>query len=75
MFWANVTFLGIVTVPVAWVLFCQEYTNRGYIITRRYVLFLLVEPAFILLLLSGQMNSIIYFARRSFWTQRDPLWL
>ncbi|MBK9056169.1 MAG: hypothetical protein IPL78_36315 [Chloroflexi bacterium] len=48
LFWANVTFLGIVTVPVAWVLFCQEYTNRGYIITRRYVLFLLVEPAFIL---------------------------
>ena len=48
LFWANVTLLGIVTVPVAWLLFCQEYTNRGHIITRRYVLFLLAEPAFII---------------------------
>ncbi|MCL4867603.1 MAG: PAS domain-containing protein [Anaerolineae bacterium] len=47
LFWANITLLGIVVVPVAWVLFCLEYTNRGHLITRRNVLLLLAEPAFI----------------------------
>lgn len=48
LFWTNVTLLGIVVIPVAWVLFCQAYTNRDHIMTPRYVLSLLIEPAFVI---------------------------
>ncbi|MCL4867602.1 MAG: PAS domain-containing protein [Anaerolineae bacterium] len=49
IFWANINYLGIVTVPVAWLVFCLAYTNSQRIVPLRLVLLLLIEPAVILL--------------------------
>lgn len=49
IFWANIAYLGIVTVPVAWLVFCLVYTNSHRPIPLRLVLILLIEPAIIIL--------------------------
>lgn len=49
VFWANIAYLGIVTVPVAWLVFCLVYTNSHRPIPLRLVLILLIEPAIIIL--------------------------
>ena len=49
-FWAQMQYLGIVTVPVAWLAFVLQYTGRGKWLTRRNMAVLAVEPLLILLL-------------------------
>ena len=48
--WAQMQYLGIVTVPVAWLAFVFQYTGRGKWLTRRNMAVLVVEPLLILLL-------------------------
>jgi PAS domain S-box-containing protein len=48
LIWSNLTFLGVTTVPVAWLLFSLEYTDRTRWLTRRNIALLYVEPLIIL---------------------------
>jgi PAS domain S-box-containing protein len=44
IFWSKVSFLGIVTTPVMWVLFALEYTGRKSWITRWRIIALFIVP-------------------------------
>ena len=48
--WAKIGYLGIVTVPTAWVAFTLEYTGRGHWLTRRNLALLALVPVVTLLL-------------------------
>ena len=50
-FWANLKYLGIVTVPLFWMLFALLYTGRGRWVTRRALVLLAVIPAISLALI------------------------
>jgi PAS domain S-box-containing protein len=50
LFWTSFNFLGIVTVPVAWLAFALQYTGRGRWLTRRNLVLLAVVPFITLLL-------------------------
>jgi hypothetical protein len=43
-FWWNVTFLGIATTPVTFLVFALEYTGRGRWVTRARLAFLSIVP-------------------------------
>jgi PAS domain S-box-containing protein len=43
-FWSQITFLGIVTTPVVWLLFALEYTGRKNWITRQRIVALFIVP-------------------------------
>lgn len=45
LFWANVEWIGIVLLPVAWLWFCLEYTGRHSLVTRRTAALVLGVPA------------------------------
>lgn len=49
-FWTNVQYLGIVTVPVAWLAFALHYTGREKWLTPRNMIFLTIVPGLTLLL-------------------------
>ena len=49
LLWANVRYIGIVTVPTAWFLFALDYSGRQKWLTRRNLVLLAVEPALVLL--------------------------
>jgi len=49
LFWANVTYIGIVAAPVGWLFFSLEYTHPSKKITWRTAVPFLIEPAIILL--------------------------
>ncbi len=51
LFWANVTYIGIVAAPVCWLFFALEYTNPSKKITWRTAVPFLIEPAIILLVM------------------------
>lgn len=44
LFWANVQYLGIAALPVAWFLFALEYTNRTKWLVRKRIALLFVIP-------------------------------
>ncbi len=44
LFAANLEYVGITTVPAAWLSFVLEYTGRGKWLTRRNVLLMFIEP-------------------------------
>jgi len=50
LFWAKVRYLGIVTVPTAWLIFVFQYTGREKWLTARNVAMLALEPLAVLLL-------------------------
>ncbi|NJL57892.1 PAS domain-containing protein [bacterium] len=45
----RLTYVGIVVVPAAWLVFVMAYTGRDHWITRRRLLLLAIEPAVVLL--------------------------
>ncbi|MEA3342372.1 MAG: histidine kinase N-terminal 7TM domain-containing protein [Chloroflexota bacterium] len=51
LFWAKVRYLGIVTVPTAWLIFVLQYTGREKWLTVRNVAMLALEPLVVLLLI------------------------
>ncbi len=65
VFWASVQYVGVVTVPVAWVVFALRYTRRGGWISRRNLLLLSVVP-FVTLALVWTNG-----AHHLFWTKTD----
>jgi PAS domain S-box-containing protein len=48
--YAELQYLGIASVPLAWLAFTLQYTGRGAWLTRRKLALLLIEPLFTLLL-------------------------
>jgi PAS domain S-box-containing protein len=48
LFWANLTFLGIVLVPVSWFTFALSYTGHGAWLSRHRLLLLMAIPLAIL---------------------------
>lgn len=45
LFWANLQYLGILALPVMWLVFALEYTGRDKWLTRRNFVLLLIVPA------------------------------
>ncbi len=52
LFWADVQYLAVTTLPVWWVCFAWEYTGRNAWVTRRNVALLLIYPALALLIIA-----------------------
>ncbi|MEW5958806.1 MAG: histidine kinase N-terminal 7TM domain-containing protein [Chloroflexota bacterium] len=44
IFWAKVEYLGIVTLPLAWLAFALQYTGRSHWLTRRHSILLVIIP-------------------------------
>ena len=53
---------GIVTVPVAWLLFVLMYTNREYLLTRRNIFLLFVIPVISVLLVATDTMHHLYYS-------------
>lgn len=51
LFWAKIQYLGIVAIPLAWLLFALQYTGRDRWLAPRNLVFLAVVPITTLLLL------------------------
>lgn len=59
--WVNVSWIGVVIIPVAWLLFALEYTGRDHYIQPRYVAAISVVPAVtVLLALTGEYHNLLY---------------
>ncbi len=72
-FWAQMQYLGIVTVPVAWLAFVLQYTGRGKWLTRRNMAVLVVEPLLILLLVQTNDSHKLIWRDTSLITSGFPL--
>jgi len=61
VFWANVRWVGVVIIPVAWLLFALEYAGRDEYISVRSVAGLSVIPAItVFLALTGDFHDLLY---------------
>jgi PAS domain S-box-containing protein len=60
VFWANVQYLGIVAMPVAWLIFVLQYTGLEKWLTGRNLALLAVEPLAVLLMVwTNKVHSLI----------------
>lgn len=50
-FWLEVEYLGVLLLPASWLAFALKFTGHGQWLTRRFTLFLAIEPILIFLLL------------------------
>jgi PAS domain S-box-containing protein len=62
VFWIKVRYIGIVTVPTAWLTFALLQTGLGKWVTRRTLILLLIEPLAILLLVWTNEWHKLYWA-------------
>jgi PAS domain S-box-containing protein len=61
LFWAKVQYLGMVMVPVAWLVLVLQYTGRERWLTRRNLILLAIEPLVTLLLVwTNEAHGLIY---------------
>lgn len=61
LFWANLSWLGVVVIPVAWLFFCLEYTGHGRYLRARYVILASIIPVITVLLgLTDSYHSLMY---------------
>ncbi|WP_225316446.1 histidine kinase N-terminal 7TM domain-containing protein [Haloferax marinisediminis] len=61
LLWANLAWIGVVTIPVAWFFFALEYTGRDEYLRPRYVGALSVIPVLtVVLSLTGQYHDLLY---------------
>jgi hypothetical protein len=61
IFWGESQYLGIVTVPLLWVIFAYSYTTQGSQMTRRNVVMLSIVPLITLLLaLTTEYHHLIW---------------
>jgi signal transduction histidine kinase len=59
--WTDLAWLGVMAIPVAWLLFALEYTGRDEYVRPRYVALLSVVPALtVLLALTGGFHDLLY---------------
>ncbi|WP_066413682.1 histidine kinase N-terminal 7TM domain-containing protein [Halorubrum aethiopicum] len=81
VFWTRVGWVGVMTVPVAWILFSLEYTGRDEYLTRRNVALLAVIPALtVALALTEEYHGLLYVrevgvtARGSVLVEQGGIW-
>lgn len=61
VFWVNVSWLGVVVIPVAWLFFCLDYTGHNEYLRYRYVGIAAVIPAVtVVLALTDPYHNILY---------------
>jgi len=61
IFWAKVQYLGIVTVPVAWLTFALQYTQRDAWLNRRNLAILAIVPLITLLLVwTNEAHGLVW---------------
>jgi len=61
LLWSELLCIGVVIIPVAWLLFSLESTGRDQYVQPRYVLLLLVVPAItVALALTSQSHDLLY---------------
>jgi PAS domain S-box-containing protein len=61
LLWSELLWIGVVIIPIAWLLFSLEYTGRDQYVKPRYVLPLTVVPAVtIVLALTSQSHELLY---------------
>ncbi|WP_231727896.1 sensor histidine kinase [Haloferax profundi] len=61
LLWANLAWIGVVAIPVAWFLFALEYTGRDEYLRPRYVGALSVVPVLtVIFALTGQYHDLLY---------------
>ena len=61
LFWAKVQYLGIVTLPLAWLAFALQYTRQDRWLTRRNIALLSIVPALTLLLVwTNQAHRLVW---------------
>ena len=59
-FWIGVEYIGIVTIPVAWLLFAVRYTNPSYRLPRIYSVLLLIPLATLLIVWTNNYHNLYY---------------
>lgn len=65
LLWSNVQWVGVVFIPVAWLLFTLAYTGRDRYVRPRYVAALSVVPVVTLALAAtGQYHDLLYAGSR-----------
>ena len=67
MFAVMIQYPGIVTVPVAWLLFAFEYTGREYWITKQNLLLLYIVPLFSILMVATNIHPppLLHLGKRT----------
>lgn len=61
VFWVNLSWIGVVVIPVAWLLFALQYTGRDQYVRPRYVALLsLVPVATVVIALTSQSHDLLY---------------
>ena len=61
LLWTKAGWIGVMIVPVAWLLFVLEYTGRDEYITRRYASLLLIVPVLtVLLATTAPYHDLLY---------------
>nr|WP_255473516.1 histidine kinase N-terminal 7TM domain-containing protein [Halogeometricum sp. CBA1124] len=61
LFWTNWAWVGVVAIPVAWLLFALEYTGRDEYVQPRYVAALSFVPALtVLLMVTDRYHDLLY---------------
>ncbi|MEF8780079.1 MAG: histidine kinase N-terminal 7TM domain-containing protein [Haloferacaceae archaeon] len=61
LFWVNVSWVGVVAIPVAWLLFAFEYTGRDQYVQPRYVALISVIPAAtVFLAFTNDFHQLVY---------------
>ncbi|SFR35598.1 sensor histidine kinase [Halogeometricum limi] len=61
LFWTDLEWVGVVIVPVAWLLFALEYTGRDEYITRRRIALLAVVPVLtVVLAVTSQYHDLLF---------------
>lgn len=61
VFWSNVQWIGVVIIPVAWLVFSLEYTGNDRYVTRRTLAALSVVPVLtVVLAVTEQHHQILY---------------
>ncbi|MDX1747005.1 MAG: histidine kinase N-terminal 7TM domain-containing protein, partial [Halobacteriales archaeon] len=63
--WVDLSWIGVVVIPVAWLLFALEYTGRDRFVRPRYVALLSVIPVItVVLTLTGDYHQLMYLDSR-----------
>ena len=74
MFWGEIKYVGIVVVPLTWLIFALQYTGREGWVTRRALALLAVEPVVALvLILSNEAHGLFWSSREVSTTGPSPV--
>src|SRR5919112_459179 len=66
MVWGEIKYLGIVAVPLAWLIFTLQYTGREGWVTRRALALLAIEPVVALVLIfTNEAHGLFWSSRES----------